>query len=177
MRNYNKSLLIAVLISLVSLILLLMWRERSKSKLEFDNQLKVGDKVTLPDYVYGIDGRKIYFNNNLVLFIFFDPNCSVCIDEIPVWNYFYSNYKNKIAIIGVSYSNINTLKKFSIQHDVLYPIVFDSGRKLFKMFNVSRIPSVFLVADGRVEMFLGEDPSASINLKKLREYIEKKILK
>jgi len=69
------------------------------------------------------------------------------------------------------------LKKFSIQHDVLYPIVFDSGRKLFKMFNVSRIPSVFLVADGRVEMFLGEDPSASISLKKLREYIEKKILK
>jgi len=59
MKNYNKSLLIAVLISLVSLILLLMWRERSKSKLEFDNQLKVGDKVTLPDYVYGIDGRII----------------------------------------------------------------------------------------------------------------------
>lgn len=81
----TKFLIIAILISFFSLVLI---RQKFNSKNE--NKLRAGDRIEITD-LKDINGINIKLDG-LILFVFFSPDCQLCIDEVLVWNYLNEKY-------------------------------------------------------------------------------------
>jgi peroxiredoxin len=98
-----------------------------------------GKKMKLSDY----RGKKVILN-------FWATWCPPCKAEIPDMEKFYSNYKEKnIAILGVNLTKAeqdqSAVKSFVKEYGVTYPIPLDKESSVAEMYQVSAIPTSYII--------------------------------
>jgi thiol-disulfide isomerase/thioredoxin len=159
----RKWLVVALSVSLVALgILLAQNRKMNSLENALRSPLKVGDNVALPEVITDLNGTKFQFRG-LTLLIFFNPDCPSCVNEAPLWNYFFQNHQNRVKVFGITRAEEKLIRDFVRNTRVTYPIAQDSRGVLFENFRVRKVPTHFLIKDNSVVLlFTSESPSVQL---------------
>ncbi len=110
-----------------------------------------------PDFeVIGLNGEKLSlekYRGQVVLLDFWATWCAPCIAEMPHVKKTYQKYKDQdFEIISISLDQaVQPLEEYIKKEGLAWPQFLDDGRKISKLYNVSAIPSTFLInGDGVV---------------------------
>ncbi len=78
---------------------------------------------------------------NVVLINFWDTGCPPCTQEIPALNTLYRRFRDQgLVILAISDDDPTTMRRFVAAHRILYPLLFDAGRKITEDLHVEAIP-------------------------------------
>ncbi len=104
--------------------------------LDFEVEDLNGDSLSLEKYL-----------GQVVLLDFWATWCGPCIAEMPSVKRTYERYKNKkFQIIGISLDRgISQLETYIEKEGIAWPQYYDSNRQISNMYEVSSIPSTFLI--------------------------------
>lgn len=133
--------------------------EDSQIELSFSNNILVSKEL----------------NGKITLINFFATWCPPCIEEIPMFNKLYEQYKDSFEIVGVLYEKDRSKEEimaFVKEHNIKFPVTIgDENFVAAKMFDdVKKIPESFLFSkDG----FLFEKYVGIVDEKVLEEYLNK----
>jgi peroxiredoxin len=113
--------------------------EKSNLSPDFELTTLDGKKVKLSDY----RGKKVILN-------FWATWCPPCRAEMPDMEKFYSSYKDKdVVILGVNLANAErdqtTVKNFIKSYGITYPIPLDKENLAAEMYQVSAIPTSYII--------------------------------
>jgi len=101
-----------------------------------------GEKVSLSDYA----GKPI-------VLIFWATWCPYCEQEVPALKSVYQNYQSQgLVVLAVnSGDSASKVKKYRSSHQINYPIVLDSNKKISNKYHVSGVPYYYLInANGKI---------------------------
>jgi peroxiredoxin len=138
---------------ILSLILLLligcMPEEKSK-------QLQLGD--TAPDFaVKDMDGKVIILSSlhgKPVILRFFETSCRFCRADTPEFVKFYNEHKEQglqVLYIGSFYENVEKLKAFAEELDIVFPVVMDKEAGLADLYDIRAYPqTIFISPDQKI---------------------------
>lgn len=121
-----------------------------------NDEIKIGlEKGNLaPDFeLTTLDGRKVKlsdYRGKKVILNFWATWCPPCRAEIPDMDKFYSSYKDKdIVILGVNLTKAEqdqtSVKSFIKEYRVTYPIPLDKESLVAEMYQVSAIPTSYII--------------------------------
>lgn len=121
-----------------------------------NDEIKIGlEKGNLaPDFeLTTLDGRKVKlsdYRGKKVILNFWTTWCPPCRAEIPDMDKFYSSYKDKdIVILGVNLTKAEqdqtSVKSFIKEYRVTYPIPLDKESLVAEMYQVSAIPTSYII--------------------------------
>ena len=121
-----------------------------------NDEIKIGlEKGNLaPDFeLTTLDGRKVKlsdYRGKKVILNFWATWCPPCRAEIPDMDKFYSSYKDKdIVILGVNLTKAEqdqtSVKSFIKEYGVTYPIPLDKESLAAEMYQVSAIPTSYII--------------------------------
>ena len=121
-----------------------------------NDEIKIGlEKGNLaPDFeLTTLDGRKVKlsdYRGKKVILNFWATWCPPCRAEIPDMEKFYSSYKDKdIVILGVNLTKAEqdqtSVKSFIKEYRVTYPILLDKESLAAEMYQVSAIPTSYII--------------------------------
>lgn len=121
-----------------------------------NDEIKIGlEKGNLaPDFeLTTLDGRKVKlsdYRGKKVILNFWATWCPPCRAEIPDMDKFYSSYKDKdIVILGVNLTKAEqdqtSVKSFIKEYRVTYPIPLDKESLAAEMYQVSAIPTSYII--------------------------------
>jgi len=115
--------------------------------------LEKAPSFTLKD----LDGNSFSLSDTagkVVILDFFATWCPPCEAEIPHFEALYKKYKgNGLVIVGVSLdqTGVKTVKSFSAQHGVTYPMVMANKEVVANYGGIRAIPTTFILdREGRV---------------------------
>ena len=95
------------------------------------------DRVKLSDLV----GKK-----NLVLFFYPKDNSPGCTREACYFRDTKAEFEKRNAVIlGISLDTEASHQKFQEKHDLNFPLIFDEGKEISKMFGVLRLGGLLLL--------------------------------
>lgn len=108
----------------------------------FALQDQYGNEVRLSDYA----GKIVYMN-------FWGTWCSACKSELDDLQKLYETYQDsdEVAILTFVYPNmdketdIEGIKKFIKEHDLTFPVLFDSQGIAFQSYGISSFPTAFII--------------------------------
>lgn len=104
----------------------------------------------------GVDGQAYSLHdsikkNPLVVLAFFKVSCPVCQFEFPYLERLHRSYPN-IPIWGISQDDADATSSFAKMYGVTFPMLLDYDLSVTELYDLSNVPSVFLVdARGVVE--------------------------
>jgi len=114
--------------------------------------LNVGDEIF--DFkVKTIDGVEImsadFKQKNPVMLVFWATWCPVCKEEIPklkdIYETFHPRGMEILAInVGVN-DSIGKVTRYVEKYKIMYPVIFEEGRRLTKKFNVLGTPTILII--------------------------------
>lgn len=121
-----------------------------------NDEIKIGlEKGNLaPDFeLTTLDGRKVKlsdYRGKKVILNFWATWCPPCRAEIPDMEKFYSSYKDKdMVILGVNLTKAEkdqtSVKSFIKEYGVTYPIPLDKESLAAEMYQVSAIPTSYII--------------------------------
>jgi peroxiredoxin len=85
----------------------------------------------------------------VVLLNFWATWCPPCRKEMPDLDALYNRFKDQgLVVLAISDEDQNKVISYLAQHQVSYPILLDSGRKVNEQFHVDGIPQSFLYDRG-----------------------------
>lgn len=128
------------IISAILLIIpaLLFSQEVGKEAKPFSGKTSAGENVSLSDY-----------KGNVLLLDFWASWCKPCKEEMPYLIDLYNQYSEKnFSIVGINVDeNSSDVNNFltGLNKDVPYKIIFDPQGKIPDLYNISAMPSVFLI--------------------------------
>lgn len=136
----KKVFLISILIFIAMIFLTLIGCGTAGSGTDFTLMDINGNELSLSD-----------FNEKVVVLNFWATWCPPCREEIPDFVRVYDEYKYKdVQFIGVSNEDIYTLKDFSNDYDINYPILVDT-KGVMENWQIRAIPTTFVLdRDGNV---------------------------
>ncbi|MGD9304535.1 MAG: TlpA disulfide reductase family protein [Desulfobacterales bacterium] len=112
--------------------------------------------------------------DNQLVVTFLAAWCGPCVDELPILNKLYHNYKNKgLKLIGISIDieGPRAMQPFADKLKIDFPIYW-YGEKGVKKFKLNAIPMLFFIKDGEVvDKLYGRHRESSIN-KRFREFLK-----
>jgi thiol-disulfide isomerase/thioredoxin len=86
--------------------------------------------------------------------VFWATWCSVCKTEIPKLKEIHETYATKgMPLIAIDVSVNDSLKKvekYLEDHKITYPVIFDEGSKITKLYGVQGTPTVVIVDRGGI---------------------------
>ena len=90
------------------------------------------------------------YRGKIILLDFWATWCPPCIQEMPHLKQTYAKFKNQdFTIIGISVDRgLEPLKSFVSEENITWPQHFDNGGPIAKMYNITHIPTTFLI-DGK----------------------------
>ncbi len=95
------------------------------------------------------------FQGKLVLINFWASWCGPCLSEMPALQRLYSRLKDEgfvILAIGVD-DDAESLRKFTEKYGLTFPVLFDEGSKIKRLYGLTGVPESFFVGrDGRLIM-------------------------
>jgi peroxiredoxin len=99
--------------------------------------------VTLEDY-----------RGKVVLLHFWATWCGPCKEEMPHMEALWKKYRDKgLVVVGITVQEEpnGQIRAFSKEHDLSFPILLDSEGKISEMYDLSAMPSSYIVsADGKL---------------------------
>lgn len=104
------------------------------------NPLKEGDKA--PAFrVKDQDGNLIqlsdFLGKKVILFFYPKNNTPGCTAEVCNFRDHYEQFQQKgIAVLGVSVANENSHKRFSVKHQLPYPLLVDEEKEVVQAYQV-----------------------------------------
>jgi peroxiredoxin len=110
-----------------------------------------GDSV--PNFSFEFEKGKTHsfseYNNKTVYLVFFATWCSPCRAELPhiqkeIWEKYRDDDHFKLLVIGREHTR-EELEKFVRENHFTFPVVPDSGRKIFSLFAPQEIPRSYLI--------------------------------
>jgi thiol-disulfide isomerase/thioredoxin len=109
---------------------------------EFQGPTLAGEEFRLSDVI----GQKMIVLN------FFATWCGPCIDEMPLFEKFQSEHKNKVLIVGIDGDeNPDKVKSFVKNHKLTFPVLVDSGH-LKRAYKVNSFPETLVIGlDGKIQ--------------------------
>jgi peroxiredoxin len=138
--------------------------QRSSEGLDpLDTGLKVGERA--PDFeLESLDGDKIRLSDlrgKTVILNLWATWCGPCEEEMPAFQQFYQDHKDKdLEILAVNMTSFETEKDaivpFVNKYGLTFPILLDKEAKVAKAYNIYNIPlSYFINADGVIKQKAG----------------------
>ena len=90
------------------------------------------------------------YRGKIILLDFWATWCPPCIKEMPHLKQTYAKFKNQgFIIIGISVDRgLAPLKTFISEENITWPQHFDNGGQISQMYNITHIPTTFLI-DGK----------------------------
>lgn len=90
------------------------------------------------------------YRGKIILLDFWATWCPPCIQEMPHLKQTYAKFKNQgFIILGISVDRgLAPLKSFVSEENITWPQHFDNGGQIAKMYNLTHIPTTFLI-DGK----------------------------
>ncbi len=158
LKKYRKQIQIAIL----SVVLIIgLYTIGSSLFAEKDSFPQAGEKA--PDFTLrGLDGELHQlsdYHGQAVLLNFWGTFCPPCVDETPLLQQYYEQYKDQgLVILGVNLNESTvTVQGFVRQFSVTYPILLDK-EQVRKQYGVNQFPTTFFISpDGMiVEKWIGE---------------------
>lgn len=131
-------------------ILLLMALVAFSACSRADEQSSAGETKAADFTLEALEGEKITLSELLkeknVVLDFWTTWCPACVRSIPEIEKFYTENKDKVAVIGINIGeNKEKVEKFVQQKKISYPMVLDSDSSVAKLYKVRGIPAVFAV--------------------------------
>ncbi|MXV77349.1 redoxin domain-containing protein [Candidatus Poribacteria bacterium] len=129
-------------------------RKGALSELSAENPLdKFIGKPALDFKVTDLNGEALSlekYRGKIILLDFWATWCPPCIQEMPHLKQTYTKFKNQgFIIIGISADRgLDPLKSFVSEENITWPQHFDNGGQIAKMYNLTHIPTTFLI-DGK----------------------------
>lgn len=103
-----------------------------------------------------------------VLLVFLTTSCKACKKEVKTISQSMSVLDSKIKVYGISIEPKTSIKKYSIDNDLKFPVLIDVGGSLFSKLSVRYFPTKMLVEDGIIKKtWFGSSPDQESLLKEL----------
>jgi peroxiredoxin len=152
----------AVSILLSFFIFMNFWEKR-----KFNSYMK--DAVTFADVplpasnLTSIEGDFRSFNSDIVngkvLLIFISTSCSACKKEVKIINESLSKLKPTIKVFGVTIEDKTEARRYADANKLGFPMLFDTGGRLFEALTVRYFPTKVLVENGTItKTWIGSSP-------------------
>ena len=129
-------------------------RKGALSELSTENPLdKFISKPALDFKVMDLNGETLSlekYRGKIILLDFWATWCPPCIQEMPHLKQTYTKFKNQgFIIIGISADRgLAPLKAYVSEENITWPQHFDNGGQIANMYNITHIPTTFLI-DGK----------------------------
>ncbi len=106
-------------------------------------------------------------NKNALLLVFWATWCPHCLTDIPGLNEIHAKYGPKgLDLVGINVGvndSIARVQGVIQKFKIAYPIVFDQGSKITKLYQITGAPTFVLVdREGIVRLSLAGGPSAKL---------------
>lgn len=113
-------------------------------------ELRRIDEPPKPDFsLPGLDGRLVpltSFKGRTVLVHFFATWCAPCREELPALTRFRDRSAANVSVIAISVADADQrLKRFLEQTPVNFPVLLDRERSVAKSWNVSALPTTYIL--------------------------------
>lgn len=97
------------------------------------------------------------FKGRAVLVHFFATWCEACREELPALNRFLNRSAANASVIAISVADADQrVKRFLEQTPVNFPVLLDRERTVAKSWNVSALPTTYILGTNLKPMFVVE---------------------
>ncbi len=111
----------------------------------------------VPDFTLkNLDGQKVSLSDYAgkpIVMIFWATWCPYCEEEVSALKSVYQDYQSQgLVVLAVnSGDSASEVKKYQASHQITYPILLDSNKKVSRTFQVVGVPFYYLInADGKI---------------------------
>ncbi|HEV2580887.1 MAG TPA: TlpA disulfide reductase family protein [Ktedonobacteraceae bacterium] len=135
----------------VTLSLLVFWPSASAGSV---GGLPIGTDAPnfhLPVYGGGDIGQTIdllALRGHPVILNFYSESCQPCLSEVPYLQRFFASHvaQHSFTLLGINQSDPqDDIRPFGIQYHVTYPLLFDAGGTINRVYNVTAIPLTYFI--------------------------------
>jgi peroxiredoxin len=114
------------------------------AKLEAAERRRASAEIVLRD-LSGKEWRLSDLRGKVVLVNFWATWCPPCRKEIPDLGALYARFQEQgFAILAISDEEAGKVAAFAKEHNIKYPILLDTGRRVYDLFGVEGIPKSFV---------------------------------
>lgn len=172
-RILKPIIILPVVAGIVSsfLIFLTIW-ERGKEQLRFQqssapsSSLPRGRMINLQ--TKQDDYEKL--NKGKVLLVFLTRGCDACQKEIPNISQALPSLVPRMSVYGVYIEDQTEVASFVQENHITFPVLLDSGGRVFAGLGIKLIPTKVLLQDGTItKIWVGSSPSKSALIKDVGE--------
>lgn len=136
------------------------------------SELKPTGESSKPDFsLHDLNGKSVALNTfkgRTVLVHFFATWCEPCREELPALNRFLGRGSPSVSVIAISVAEVDPrVQRFFERMPVAFPVLLDRDRAVAKSWNISALPTTYVLdADMTPILLVEEDfagtPSMSI---------------
>jgi thiol-disulfide isomerase/thioredoxin len=114
------------------------------------SELQRSSEAVKPDFsLHDLNGTSVplkAFKGRTVLVHFFATWCEPCRDELPALNRFLGRASSNVSVIAISVAEVDPrVKRFFEGTPVDFPVLLDRDRAVAKSWNISALPTTYVL--------------------------------
>jgi thiol-disulfide isomerase/thioredoxin len=114
------------------------------------SELQLSGEASKPDFsLHDLSGKSVplkTFKGRTVLVHFFATWCEPCRDELPALNRFLGRAPRNVSVIAISVAEVDPrVKRFFEGMPVDFPVLLDRDRAVAKSWNISALPTTYVL--------------------------------
>lgn len=134
----------------ILMVFLLLWLIAGCQS-DSSQKLKIGD--TIPTFeILDLQGNKISskeWNKGPIILRFWDTECKYCRADTPLFNRYFNKYKNRglnVLYVAMGKEQLDAVKNFVSDLDIIFPVAHDLDQKMAKDFLVKVVPQTIIIS-------------------------------